>query len=107
MKITDIRVKYRSAPTPTAGTWATRVPHAEDRADADGGDRRHRRGRHRLLLRRRLARRPEGLNVVDQALILGRIRSLLVGQDPFDREMIWKWMWVANLPENVASVVDN
>ncbi|HET7714176.1 MAG TPA: enolase C-terminal domain-like protein [Bauldia sp.] len=48
----------------------------------------------------------EGLNVVDQALLLGRIRSLIIGQDPFDRELIWKWMWVANLSENVASVVD-
>ncbi len=48
----------------------------------------------------------EGLNSVDQALLLGRIRSLLIGQDPFDRELIWKWMWVANLSENVASVVD-
>ena len=44
----------------------------------------------------------EGLNVVDQQVILGRIKDLLVGQDPFDREMIWKWMWVANIPENVA-----
>ena len=49
----------------------------------------------------------EGLSIVDQSLILGRIRSLLVGQDPFDREMIWKWLWVANFPENVASVIDN
>ena len=48
----------------------------------------------------------EGLNAADQALLLGRIRSLLLGQDPFDREMIWKWMWVANISENVASVVD-
>jgi L-alanine-DL-glutamate epimerase-like enolase superfamily enzyme len=48
----------------------------------------------------------EGLNVVDQALLLGRIKSLLVGQDPLDREMIWKWLWVANISENVASVVD-
>ena len=21
--------------------------------------------------------------------------------------MIWKWLWVANFPENVASVIDN
>lgn len=49
----------------------------------------------------------EGLNVVDQAMIVGRIKSLIVGQDPLDREMIWKWLWVANLPENVASVIDN
>jgi L-alanine-DL-glutamate epimerase-like enolase superfamily enzyme len=49
----------------------------------------------------------EGLGVVDQRLVLGRIRSLILGQDPLDREMIWKWLWVANLPENVASVIDN
>ncbi len=49
----------------------------------------------------------EGLSVVDQSLILGRIRDLLLGCDPFDREMVWKWLWVANIPENVASAVDN
>jgi len=48
----------------------------------------------------------EGLNVVDRDLLVGRIRSLLLGRDPLDRELIWKWMWVANIPENVASVVD-
>lgn len=49
----------------------------------------------------------EGLNVVDQSLIIDSIRHLIVGCDPFDREMIWKWLWVANTPENVASVIDN
>jgi L-alanine-DL-glutamate epimerase-like enolase superfamily enzyme len=49
----------------------------------------------------------EGLNVVDQQMILGRVKNLIVGQDPFDRELIWKWMWVANFPENVQSVIDN
>src|SRR5206468_3175772 len=48
----------------------------------------------------------EGLSSDDQRLLLGRIRSLIVGQDPFDRELIWKWLWVANIPENVCSVVD-
>jgi L-alanine-DL-glutamate epimerase-like enolase superfamily enzyme len=48
----------------------------------------------------------EGLRADDQNLLLGRIRSLLLGQDPLDRELIWKWLWVANIPENVASVVD-
>ncbi len=48
-----------------------------------------------------------GLNPVDQSLVLGKIRDLLLGHDPFDREMFWKWMWVANFPENVASAVDN
>ena len=48
----------------------------------------------------------EGLNVVDTELLTGRIKQMLVGQDPLDREMIWKWMWVANISENVWSVVD-
>ena len=49
----------------------------------------------------------EGLNVVDQQMILTRVKKLIVGQDPLDRELIWKWMWVANYPENVQSVIDN
>jgi L-alanine-DL-glutamate epimerase-like enolase superfamily enzyme len=49
----------------------------------------------------------EGLNIVDQQMIRGRILPLLRGQDPLDREMVWKWLWVANIPENVASVIDN
>ncbi len=49
----------------------------------------------------------EGLNIVDQQMIRGRILPLLRGQDPCDREMVWKWLWVANIPENVASVIDN
>ena len=49
----------------------------------------------------------EGLNNVDQNLILGRIRDLLIGQNPLDREMIWQWLLVAWFPENVASVIDN
>jgi L-alanine-DL-glutamate epimerase-like enolase superfamily enzyme len=48
----------------------------------------------------------EGLKPDDQELLLGRIRNLILGQDPFDRELIWKWMWVANIPEHIASVVD-
>ncbi len=49
----------------------------------------------------------EGLNFVDQQMIRGRILPLLKGHDPLDREMVWKWLWVANIPENVASVIDN
>jgi L-alanine-DL-glutamate epimerase-like enolase superfamily enzyme len=49
----------------------------------------------------------DGLNIVDREMTAHRVRDLLVGQDPFDREMIWKWMWVANIQENVASVIDN
>jgi L-alanine-DL-glutamate epimerase-like enolase superfamily enzyme len=49
----------------------------------------------------------EGLNIIDQQMIVSRIKPLILGQDPFDREMIWKWLWVANIPENVGSVIDN
>ena len=49
----------------------------------------------------------EGLNIVDQNIILGRIRDLLIGQNPLDREMIWQWLLVAWFPENIASVIDN
>ena len=49
----------------------------------------------------------EGLNIVDQQMILKRILPLIKGQDPLDREMVWKWLWVNNTPENVASVIDN
>ncbi|MDB5530106.1 MAG: mandelate racemase [Devosia sp.] len=49
----------------------------------------------------------EGLNIVDQQMIRGRILPLLKGQDPLDREMVWKWLWINNTPENVASVIDN
>jgi L-alanine-DL-glutamate epimerase-like enolase superfamily enzyme len=48
----------------------------------------------------------EGLKPDDRDLLLGRLRPLLLGQDPFDRELIWKWLWVANIPEHVGSVVD-
>lgn len=48
----------------------------------------------------------DGLPPDQRAVIEGRIRSLLVGEDPFDREKFWHWMWVANLPENILSVVD-
>ena len=48
----------------------------------------------------------EGLKPDDRDVLLGRLRALLLGQDPFDRELIWKWLWVANIPEHLASVVD-
>jgi L-alanine-DL-glutamate epimerase-like enolase superfamily enzyme len=48
----------------------------------------------------------EGLKPDDREVLLGRIRSLIVGQDPLDRELIWKWMWVANIPEHIGSIVD-
>jgi L-alanine-DL-glutamate epimerase-like enolase superfamily enzyme len=48
----------------------------------------------------------DGLPADQQAILEGRIKSLLVGQDPFDREKFWHWLWVANLEENLISVVD-
>lgn len=48
----------------------------------------------------------DGLTAEERAAVEGRLRGLLVGQHPFDRERFWHWMWVANLPENLLSVVD-
>ena len=48
----------------------------------------------------------DGLGPSEQQIILGRVKDLLIDQDPYDREMIWKWMWVANIDERVASVID-
>lgn len=48
-----------------------------------------------------------GLSAADQAIVLGPVRDLLVGCDPHDREQFWQWLWVANIPEHVASAVDN
>ncbi len=48
----------------------------------------------------------DGLDVVNQAYVQNRIRDLLVGQDPFDREKFWHWMWVSKTPENIMGVVD-
>ncbi len=48
----------------------------------------------------------DGLTPDEVGVLQGRLRSLLIGQDPFDREKFWHWMWVANLPENLLSVVD-
>lgn len=49
----------------------------------------------------------DGLSDEQQAILTGRLKQLVLGQDPFDRERIWQWMWTANLlPENVMSVLD-
>jgi L-alanine-DL-glutamate epimerase-like enolase superfamily enzyme len=31
---------------------------------------------------------------------------LILGHDPFDREKFWHWLWVANVAENLISVLD-
>lgn len=48
----------------------------------------------------------DGLQSHDQAYITARIAPLLIGQDPFDRERFWHWMWAAKVPEHLLSVVD-
>ena len=48
----------------------------------------------------------DGLTPDDRAIMTGRVKSLVVGQDPFDREKFWHWLWVGNLPENIISVFD-
>ena len=48
----------------------------------------------------------DGLPPDDRAMLAGRMKNMIVGQDPFDRERFWHWYWVANIPENILSVVD-
>ncbi|MGI5916024.1 MAG: enolase C-terminal domain-like protein [Anaerolineae bacterium] len=48
----------------------------------------------------------EGLPPEDRAAVRRFVQSMLVGQDPFDREKFWQWMWVANVRENILSVID-
>ena len=48
----------------------------------------------------------DGMTRDEQELIEGRIRTMLIGTDPLDRETVWKWMWVANLSEVASSVID-
>lgn len=48
----------------------------------------------------------DGLTEQERATLQGPVRSLVMGKDPFDRERFWHWMWVANYPENVLSVLD-
>lgn len=48
----------------------------------------------------------DGMNPDEQRLIEGQVRDMILGADPFDRELIWKWMWVRNIPEVAQSVID-
>ena len=48
----------------------------------------------------------DGLPADQRAVLEGRVKSLVVGHDPFDREKFWHWLWVANLDENLISVLD-
>lgn len=48
----------------------------------------------------------DGMPPDERRALVARARSLLLGEDPFDREKFWRYMWVANWPENLLSVVD-
>ncbi len=48
----------------------------------------------------------DGFSADQIAAMEGRIKNLIVGHDPFDREKFWHWLWVANVEENLISVLD-
>ncbi len=48
----------------------------------------------------------DGLEEHDRAYITARVAPLLIGQNPFDRERFWHWMWAAKVPEHLLSVID-
>jgi len=48
----------------------------------------------------------DGLPPDQRRALIGRAKNLLIGQDPFDRERFWHWMWVSKTPENLLSVID-
>jgi L-alanine-DL-glutamate epimerase-like enolase superfamily enzyme len=48
----------------------------------------------------------DGLLPDERAALLSKARSMLMGEDPFDREKFWHWMWVSKTPENILSTLD-
>ncbi len=48
----------------------------------------------------------DGMTPEQVEALQGGIRARVLGQDPFDRERFWHWLWVANVSENLLSVLD-
>jgi L-alanine-DL-glutamate epimerase-like enolase superfamily enzyme len=48
----------------------------------------------------------DGLAPATRSYLENQIKPMLVGQDPFDREKFWQWLYAAKTPENVMGVVD-
>ena len=49
----------------------------------------------------------DGMSAEQRAVLEGRLKNLVLGHDPFDREKFWHWMWTAQMiPENLMSVLD-
>jgi L-alanine-DL-glutamate epimerase-like enolase superfamily enzyme len=48
----------------------------------------------------------DGLDEVNRSHVTNRIKPMLLGFDPLDREKFWHWMWAAKIPEHALSAVD-
>jgi L-alanine-DL-glutamate epimerase-like enolase superfamily enzyme len=48
----------------------------------------------------------DGLDLESRLCIEHRVKPLLLGQDPLDRERFWHWLWAAKIPEHVMGVID-
>lgn len=48
----------------------------------------------------------DGMTAEQINAMQGGIKARVLGQDPFDRERFWHWMWVANVEESLLSVLD-
>ena len=48
----------------------------------------------------------DGLTPATRAYIMQRIKPMIVGQDPLDRERFWQWMSAGKIQENVIGVID-
>ena len=48
----------------------------------------------------------DGMSQAQISAMVHRIKGMVVGHDPYDREKFWHWMWVANVEENLLSVLD-
>lgn len=48
----------------------------------------------------------DGLSETQQKRVERVVESRLVGEDPFDREKFWRWMWGFNRDETTLSVID-
>ena len=49
----------------------------------------------------------DGMTPDQIGVMTGRLKNMILGEDAFDREKFWHWMWIANIPENLLSVIDN
>ena len=103
MKITDVRVvPFRTTVKRFSnGTPQPKLPMIQTltRIETDDGATGHYFGGHGHGDQ-------DGMDAVSQAFVTSRLRDLLVGRDPFDREQFWHWMWAAKTPEHLMGVID-